>query len=157
MSAGLLVPDDIPLLPQPPRSADPTPVETIRQVMRDTWLSTRILRPHDDIVDHCRDAWNRNRLVDRPWRIMTNGRRDRTHAFRSLRAGTRAQTAPCPRAPPPPLPRGRPRRRARFFLVQIPPAGGTARRAVPGQGTDAPLPAGPARRAGWRSGRPATG
>jgi len=26
--------------------------------MRDNWLSNRIFKSYDDIVDHCREAWN---------------------------------------------------------------------------------------------------
>jgi integrase len=32
--------------------------------MRDNWLSNRVFTCHDDIVDHCCEAWNK--LVDRP-------------------------------------------------------------------------------------------
>jgi hypothetical protein len=32
--------------------------------MRDNWLSNRIFKSHDDIVDHCCFAWNK--LVDQP-------------------------------------------------------------------------------------------
>jgi hypothetical protein len=34
--------------------------------MRENWLSNRILKSCDDIVDHCCDAWNK--LTDQPWR-----------------------------------------------------------------------------------------
>jgi hypothetical protein len=40
------------------------------------WLSNRIFTSHDNIVDHCCEAWNK--LVDQPWRIMTIGRRQWT-------------------------------------------------------------------------------
>jgi len=36
------------------------------------WLSNRIFKSYDDIVDHCCEAWNT--LVDQPWHIMTIGR-----------------------------------------------------------------------------------
>jgi hypothetical protein len=39
--------------------------------MRDNWLSNRIFKSFDDIVDHCCDAWNK--LVDQPCRIMSIG------------------------------------------------------------------------------------
>jgi hypothetical protein len=29
------------------------------------------VRPYDDLVDHCCEAWNK--LTDRPWRIMSVG------------------------------------------------------------------------------------
>jgi hypothetical protein len=43
--------------------------------MRDNWLSNRIFKSFDDIVDHCCDAWNKL-VVDQPWRIMSIGMRD---------------------------------------------------------------------------------
>ena len=50
------------------------PQENIWQFMRDNWLSNRIFKSFDDIVDHCCDAWNK--LIDQPWRIMSIGMRD---------------------------------------------------------------------------------
>jgi hypothetical protein len=47
--------------------------------MRKNWLSNRIFKSFDDIVDHCCDAWNK--LVDQPWKIMSIGLRD--WAYRS--------------------------------------------------------------------------
>jgi hypothetical protein len=35
--------------------------------------------PYDDILDHCCFAWNK--LVDRPWTIMSIGLRDWAHRF----------------------------------------------------------------------------
>ena len=40
---------------------------------RDKWLSSRILKSYEDIVDNCCFAWNK--LVDQPWRIMSLGLR----------------------------------------------------------------------------------
>ncbi len=48
-------------------------------VQRDNWLSNRIFKSYDDIVDHCCDAWNK--LIDQPWRIMSIGLRDWAHKF----------------------------------------------------------------------------
>ena len=53
------------------------PVENIWQYMRDNWLSNRIFKSYDDIVDHCCYAWNT--LVDRPWQIMSIGLRQWAH------------------------------------------------------------------------------
>ncbi len=50
------------------------PVENVWQFMRDNWLSNRVFRSYDAIVDHCCYAWNQ--LVDRPWRVMSIGLRD---------------------------------------------------------------------------------
>jgi hypothetical protein len=47
------------------------PQENIWQFMRDNWLSNRVFKSFDDIVDHCCDAWNK--LVDQPWKIMSIG------------------------------------------------------------------------------------
>jgi hypothetical protein len=37
------------------------------------WLSNRIFKSFDDIVDHCCYAWNR--LIDQPWKIMSIAQR----------------------------------------------------------------------------------
>jgi hypothetical protein len=55
------------------------PPENVWQFLRDNWLSNRIFKSYDDIVDHCCDAWNK--LVDQPWRIMSIGLRDWAHRF----------------------------------------------------------------------------
>jgi hypothetical protein len=41
--------------------------------MRDNWLSNRIFKSNDDLVDHCCVAWNKR--IDQPWRIMSIGLR----------------------------------------------------------------------------------
>ena len=77
MSTRLVLPDNITLLPLPPLSPELNPVENVWQFMRDNWLSYRVFRSYDDIVDHCCEAWNK--LADQPWRIMTIGRRAWAH------------------------------------------------------------------------------
>ena len=67
-------PANITLMPLPPKCPELNPVENIWQFMRDNWLSNRVFKSYDDIVDHCCDAWNK--LVDQPWRIMSIGLRD---------------------------------------------------------------------------------
>jgi hypothetical protein len=37
--------------------------------MRANWLSNRVFKSFDDIVDHCCFAWNT--LIDQPWKIMS--------------------------------------------------------------------------------------
>jgi putative transposase len=79
MSPKLNIPDNITLLPLPPRSPELNPVENVWQFMRDNWLSNRIFESYDDIVALCCEAWNN--LVDQPWRIISIGMRDWAHEF----------------------------------------------------------------------------
>ena len=51
--------------------------KTSAQFLRDNWLSNRIFKSYDDVVDHCCEAWNN--LVDQPWRIMSIGLRNWAH------------------------------------------------------------------------------
>jgi transposase len=74
---ALEVPDNITLLPLPPRSPELNPVENIWQFLRDNWLSNRVFRSYEDILDHCCYAWNQ--LIDQPWKIMSIGTRDWAH------------------------------------------------------------------------------
>ena len=48
-----IVPDNITLMPLPPKCPELNPVENIWQFMRDNWLSNRIFKSYDDILDHC--------------------------------------------------------------------------------------------------------
>jgi hypothetical protein len=64
LSARLLIPANITILALPSKCPELNPVENIWQYMRDNWLSNRIFKSYDDIVDHCCYAWNT--LVDRP-------------------------------------------------------------------------------------------
>jgi hypothetical protein len=73
LSNARKVPDNITILPIPPKSPELNPVENVWQFMRDNWLSNRVFNSYADIVDHCCFAWNR--LVDQPWRIMSIGLR----------------------------------------------------------------------------------
>ena len=76
-SGRLNVPDNITILTLPPRSPELNPVENIWQFLRDNWLSNRVFNTHDDIIDHCCDAWNK--LIDQPWKIMSIGHRKWAH------------------------------------------------------------------------------
>ena len=69
----LTIPDNISVIALPSRSPKLKPVENIRQVMRDDWLSNRVFTFYDNIVDHRCFVWNR--LIDQPRRIMSIGRR----------------------------------------------------------------------------------
>ncbi len=79
MSMKLAVPDNITLLPLPPRSPELNPVENIWQFMRDNWLSNRVFQTYDDILAHCCEAWNK--LIERPWKITSIGMREWAHGF----------------------------------------------------------------------------
>ena len=79
LSARLLIPANITIIPLPSKCPELNPVENIWQYMRDNWLSNRIFKSYDDIVDHCCYAWNT--LVDRPWQIMSIGLRQWAHEF----------------------------------------------------------------------------
>ena len=69
LSGRLIVPPNITLIPLPAKCPELNPQENIWQFMRDNWLSNRVFKSFDDIVDHCCDAWNK--LIDQPWRIMS--------------------------------------------------------------------------------------
>jgi len=79
LSRTLVVPDNITLVPLPAHAPELNPVENVWQFMRDNWLSNRIFRSYDDILDHCCAAWNR--LVDQPWTIISIGRRNWAPGF----------------------------------------------------------------------------
>jgi hypothetical protein len=78
-SQKLNVPENITILPLPPRAPELNPVENLWQFLRNTWLSNRIFRTYDDIVDIACHAWNQ--LVDQPWRIMSIGLRNWAHGL----------------------------------------------------------------------------
>ena len=75
----LQVPDNITLLPLPPRSPELNPVENIWQFMRDNWLSNRIFQSYEQIITLCCEAWNK--LIQQPWTIMSIGQRRWAHGF----------------------------------------------------------------------------
>jgi hypothetical protein len=77
MSTKLTPPDNITLLPLPPRAPELNPVENIWQFLRDNWLSNRVFKSYDDIVDHSCQAWNK--LIGQPWKIMSIGQRKWAH------------------------------------------------------------------------------
>jgi hypothetical protein len=77
ISKALVVPDNITLMPLPPRSPELNPVENVWQYIRDNWLSNRVFASYDDIVTLSCEAWNR--LIDRPWKIMCIGLREWAH------------------------------------------------------------------------------
>ena len=82
VTKSLKVPRNISLLPLPARSPELNPQENIWQFMRANWLSNRVFKSYDDIVDHCCFAWNT--LIDQPWKIMSVARRNWALAGHSL-------------------------------------------------------------------------
>jgi hypothetical protein len=79
---ALKVPSNISLLQLPPRAPELNGQENIWQFMRQNWLSNRIFKSFDDIVDHCCYAWNT--LIDQPWKIMSIAHRDWAAAGHSI-------------------------------------------------------------------------
>ena len=73
------VPDNISIIALPSKSPELNPQENIWQFMRDNWLSNRVFKSYEDIVDHCCESWNK--LVDQPWKIMSIGLRDWANEF----------------------------------------------------------------------------
>ena len=78
-TAKLSVPDNISIVMLPPRSPELNPVENIWQFIRENWLSNRVFKSYNDILDHCCDAWNK--LINQPWTIISIGMRDWAHRF----------------------------------------------------------------------------
>jgi transposase len=79
LSARLLVPDNITIVVLPPKCPELNPAENVWQFMRDNWLSNRVFASYTDLVDHCCVAWNK--LIERPWTIMSIGLRDWANGF----------------------------------------------------------------------------
>lgn len=52
MSNNLVVPENIAILPLPPKSPELNPVENIWQFMGDNWISNRVFKSYEDIVEH---------------------------------------------------------------------------------------------------------
>ena len=64
LSGRLVMPPNITLIPLPAKCPELNPQENVWQFLRDNWLSNRIFKSYDDVVDHCCEAWNN--LVDQP-------------------------------------------------------------------------------------------
>ena len=61
LSTGLVVPPNITIMALPPKCPELNPVENVWQFLRDNWLSNRVFKSYDDLVDHCCAAWNKAR------------------------------------------------------------------------------------------------
>jgi len=79
MTAALIIPENISIIPLPAKCPELNPVENIWQFMRYDWLSNRIFENHDEIVDHCCGAWNK--LTSQPGHIISIGRRKWAQEF----------------------------------------------------------------------------
>ncbi len=79
LSGRLNIPANITIVPLPAKCPELNPQENVWQFMRDNWLSNRIFKSYNDILNHCCYAWNT--LIDRPWRIMSLGLREWAHGF----------------------------------------------------------------------------
>ncbi len=82
------VPDNITLVPRPPRAAEVNPVENVWPFIRDTWLSTLVFKTCDDIAAHGCQAWNT--LRHQPGRVISIGGREGDHRVCSLSDGIRS-------------------------------------------------------------------
>jgi hypothetical protein len=80
-SGGLIVPPNIALIPLPAECPDLNPQDNVWRFMRDTWLSNRVFKSFNDIVDHG------YKLIEQPWRIMAIGIRDWACRSRSASPG----------------------------------------------------------------------
>jgi transposase len=79
LSSKLVTPQNITIVPLPAKCPELNPQENVWQFMRDNWLSNRVFKSYEDILDHCCHAWNT--LIYQPWRIMSIGLRDWAHQF----------------------------------------------------------------------------
>jgi len=77
VTAALIIPANITIIPLPAKCPELNPVENIWQFMRDNWLSNHIFKSYNEIVDHCCDAWNK--LISQPARIKSIGMRKWAH------------------------------------------------------------------------------
>src|SRR5215218_3311078 len=73
-AGDLTVPDNLTLLPLPPRSPELNPVENVWQYLRQNRLSLRVWPDYDAIVATCCEAWNA--LMATPDRLASITRRE---------------------------------------------------------------------------------
>jgi len=71
------MPENITAALLPSRAPALNPVENVWQYLRQTDLSNRVFADHDEIIDAACHAWNR--LIGKPWRIMSIGMREWAH------------------------------------------------------------------------------
>ena len=76
-TGALRMPKNLTTILLPSRSPELNPAENIWQYLRQTHLSNRIFETYEAILDACCAAWNR--LIERPWTIMSIGLRQWAH------------------------------------------------------------------------------
>lgn len=69
LGGRLRLPDNVSILKLPPYSPELNPQENIWQYLRQNYLSNRVFRTYNDIVDACCHAWNS--LMAQPSRITS--------------------------------------------------------------------------------------
>ena len=74
----LIVPKNLTIILLPPKSPELNPVENVWQYLRSNYLSNRVFKDYDAIVDATCDAWNA--LIKTPETITSIGMRDWAHA-----------------------------------------------------------------------------
>ncbi len=72
------MPNNITSILLPSRAPELNPVENVWRYQPQTHLSNRVFHDHDAIIEAGCHAWNR--LIERPWRIMSIGVRQRAHS-----------------------------------------------------------------------------
>jgi hypothetical protein len=61
------------------RLARLNPTENVCQFLGQNWLSDRIFKSYQDILNHASFAWNE--LINQPWKTMSIGLRDWAYRF----------------------------------------------------------------------------
>jgi hypothetical protein len=79
LSGKLAVPDNMTIVPLPPKCPESNPHENVWQFIRDNWLSNRVFDNIVALLDHCRDA--SNKLEAQPSTIRSIGPRDWAYQF----------------------------------------------------------------------------
>jgi transposase len=79
LSSKLTVPDNITIVPLPPKCPELNAQENVWQFIRDNWLSNRVFDDANDLLDHCSNTWKK--LEAQPWTIMSLGLRKWAHGF----------------------------------------------------------------------------
>jgi hypothetical protein len=74
----LQIPKNLTIILLPSRSPELNPVENIWQYLRANWLSNRVFKDYDNIIDAGCQAWNK--LINQPDTIKSIGMRKWAHA-----------------------------------------------------------------------------